>query len=282
MNRVIFNADDFGIHTEVNHAVVEAYETGVLTSTSLLATGPAYDEAVAFAKAHPGLGIGIHLCLVGSLPTVLGPKEVPTLVDGQGLVPESYAQFMKKSLLGEVDYTQVYRELDAQMEKIMAEGLNITHVDSHQHLHMLPKVWPIVQALMKKYGLHRLRVPRESYVFKALHANPVRVMARNSLTFLGERAMRDVHRLGFTTTNFFWGMVDGGNMNEENLTYILSRLPFGVHEIMMHPGRSTNELAKTFSWGYHWQDEFHALTSPRIRQLMDEKKIQKINFGDLP
>lgn len=282
MNRVIFNADDFGIHTEVNHAVIEAYEQGVLTSTSLLATGPAYEEAVALAKEHPGLGIGIHLCLVGSLPTILGPAEVPSLVDAQGLVPESYAEFMKRSVLGQINYEQVYRELDAQMEKIMAAGLHITHVDSHQHLHMLPHVWPIVQTLMKKYGIHRLRVPREAYTFKALHANPVRVMARNSLTFLGERAMRDVRRLQFTTTDFFWGMVDGGNMNETNLSYILNRLPFGVHEIMMHPGRSTAVLAKTFSWGYHWQDEFAALMSSKIRELMDRRQIQKINFGDLP
>lgn len=282
MNRVIFNADDFGIHTEVNHAVIEAYEHGVLTSTSLLATGPAYDEAVALAKEHPGLGIGIHLCLVGSLPTVLGPAEVPTLVDAQGLVPESYAEFMKRSILGHINYEQVYRELDAQMEKIMAAGLNITHVDSHQHLHMLPQVWPIVQTLMKKYGIHRLRVPREAYTFKALHANPVRVMARNSLTFLGERAMKDVRRLQFTTTDFFWGMVDGGNMNETNLSYILNRLPFGVHEIMMHPGRSTATLAQTFTWGYHWQDEFAALMSPKIKDLMASRQIQKINYGDLP
>lgn len=282
MNRVIFNADDFGIHTEVNHAVATAYEKGVLTSTSLLANGPAYDEAVAIAKAHPGLGIGIHLCLVGSLPTILGPKEVPSLVDASGLVPESYAEFMKRSLLGKINYTEVYQELDAQMEKIMAAGLNITHVDSHQHLHMLPQVWPIVQALMKKYGIHRLRVPRESYVFKAIHANPVRVMARNSLTFLCERAMRDVRRLQFTTTDFFWGMVDGGNMNETNLAYILDRLPFGVHEIMMHPGRSTAVLSQQFSWGYHWQDEFHALTAPAIQDIMAKRDIKKINFGDLP
>lgn len=282
MNRLIINADDFGIHTEVNYAVIEAYEQGVLTSTSLLATGPAYDEAVALAKDHPGLGIGIHLCLVGSLPTILSPKEVPTLVEPDGLVPESYAEFMKRAVMGHIDYQQVHRELDAQMEKIMAVGLNITHVDSHQHLHMLPQVWPIVQSLMKKYGIHRLRVPREAYTFKALHANPVRVMARNSLTFLGERAMHDVRRLGFTTTDFFWGMVDGGNMNEENLTYILKRLPFGVHEIMMHPGRSTAILSQTFSWGYHWQDEFHALLSPAIKDLMAARDIQPISFGDLP
>ncbi|MFR6644026.1 MAG: ChbG/HpnK family deacetylase, partial [Megasphaera sp.] len=97
MNRVIINADDFGIHTEVNHAIIEACEQGVLTSTSLLPTGPAFEEAVSLARTCPGLGIGIHLCLVGSLPTVLSPQEVPTLVTDSGRVPDSYPEVIKRA-----------------------------------------------------------------------------------------------------------------------------------------------------------------------------------------
>lgn len=279
---MIINADDFGIHTEVNRAVIEAHEQGLLLSTSLLASGPAFDEAVALAKEHPELGIGIHLCLVGSLPTVLSPREVPSLVDADGLLPESYVPLIKKMWSGHIDFEQVYRELDAQMGKIMSTGLNVTHVDSHQHMHMLPPVWKIVQALMKKYGLHRLRIPREAYSFKAMAANPGRVMGRDGLTYLAKKAMTDVKRLRFTTTDYFWGMVDGGHMSETNLSYILSRMPFGVHEIMMHPGRSTAVLSQSFSWGYHWEDEFHALLSPRIRQLMEEQHIEPIHYGKLP
>lgn len=282
MNRVIINADDFGIHTEVNRAVIEAHERGLLLSTSLLASGPAFDDAVALARQYPGLGIGIHLCLVGSLPTVLSPREVPTLVDADGLLPESYVPLMKKIWAGHIDFEQVYRELDGQMEKIMSTGLSITHVDSHQHMHMLPPVWKIVQALMKKYGIHRLRVPREAYSFKLMAANPGRIAGRDGLTFLAKKAMADVRRLHFTTTDYFWGMVDGGNMTEANLAYILRHMPFGVHEIMMHPGRSTAALSQIFSWGYHWEDEFRALMSPRIRQLMEERKIEPIHYGKLP
>ena len=165
MNRVIINADDFGIHTEVNHAIIEACEQGVLTSTSLLPTGPAFEEAVSLARTCPRLGIGIHLCLVGSLPTVLSPQEVPTLVTDSGRVPDSYPEVIKRACQGRLDYGQVYRELDAQMEKIMATGLPIDHIDSHQHLHVLPQIWNIVQSLMMKYGIHRVRIPREAYSY---------------------------------------------------------------------------------------------------------------------
>jgi hypothetical protein len=55
-------------------------------------------------------------------------------------------------------------------------------------------------------------------------------------------------------------MVDGGNMNETNLSYILKELPFGIHEIMMHPGMDTHLFIRCFfSWGYHWEDEYQAL-----------------------
>ena len=96
MNRLIINADDFGIHQEVNQAVAIGFDTGILRSTSLLASGPAFPEAVAVARQRPGLGIGIHLCLVGGLPPVLSPQEVPSLVDERGLFPDSYGEFMKR------------------------------------------------------------------------------------------------------------------------------------------------------------------------------------------
>lgn len=281
MNRLIINADDFGIHTEVNHAVINAHKKGILTSTSLLASGPAFEEAVELAKGCPKLGIGIHLCLVGGLPVVSDIQEVSTLVDKNGFLPESYVEFIKKAYEGKIDYGQVYQELDAQIAKILSANLPITHVDSHQHLHVLPPVWKIVQSLMKKYRLHRLRIPGEAYTFKLFNASPMRIMGRNGLTWLSRKALRDVHRSAYTTTDYFWGMVDGGNMNENNLAYIIKQLPFGIHEIMMHPGANTSTLAKTFSWGYHWEDEYQALVSEKIFNLLKDRQIKLINYGDL-
>lgn len=282
MNRLIVNADDFGIHSDVNKAIASSYDDGILTSTSLLANGLAFDEAVAIAKERPHLGLSVHLCLVGSLPPVSPIEEVQTLVDGEGLFPESYGTFMKRLYSGHIRMEEVYRELDRQMAKIMELGLPITHIDSHQHLHVLPPVWHIVKSLMKKYGIHRLRIPAESYGFKVALANPVRMMGRNGLTLLARKARRDALRLGFTTTDYFWGMVDGGNMNEKNMAYIVNQLPFGVHEIMVHPGLDSDALSKVFSWGYHWQDEWHALVSPAMRERLERHHIELISYGDLP
>lgn len=281
VNRLIINADDFGIHEAVNEGIYSAYGQGVLTSTSLLAQGPAFDDAVRMSKECNRLGIGIHLCLVGSLPTVLSPREVPSLVESDGLLPDNYMTFIKRVYTGKIDFSQVYAELSAQIEKILDSGIRVTHIDSHQHLHVLPPVWKITVALMKKYGIHRVRIPREASTFKMLTASPARVFGRDGLTVLAGRAAREAERLGFSLTDYFWGMVDGGNMTEVSLQYILRRLPFGIHEIMMHPGKSDDLLGHTFAWGYHWQEELQALVSVRTREIIASKKIELINYGDL-
>lgn len=281
VNRLIINADDFGIHEAVNEGIYSAYGQGVLTSTSLLAQGPAFDDAVRMSKECNRLGIGIHLCLVGSLPTVLSPREVPSLVESDGLLPDNYMTFIKRVYTGKIDFSQVYAELSAQIEKILDSGIRVTHIDSHQHLHVLPPVWKITVALMKKYGIHRVRIPREASTFKMLTASPARVFGRDGLTVLAGRAAREAERLGFSLTDYFWGMVDGGNMTEVNLQYILRRLPFGIHEIMTHPGKSDDLLGHTFAWGYHWQEELQALVSVRTREIIASKKIELINYGDL-
>lgn len=282
MNRLIINADDFGIHEQVNNGVIQAHRQGILTSTSLLANGTAFTEAVAVAKMCPNLGIGAHLCLVGGLPPVLPVDQVRSLVTEDGTLPADYTVFMKNVYKGKVNFNEVYQELDAQLTRIAATGLSITHVDSHQHMHILPPVLKITVALMKKYGLHRLRIPRESYFFKVASAGMVRIVGRDGLTFLSNRAMKAVRDNQFITTDYFWGMIDGGNMNVKNLSYIIQNLPFGINEIMIHPGVHPEILGKTFTWGYHWQDEYDAVVNPQVRQLIEDRQIELVHYGQLP
>ena len=81
------NADDFGLTAGVNRAIVELHQSGVLTSTTLMAKAAATEEAIDLARANPSLGMGCHIVLVDGEP-VLPPRQIPTLVDREhGLLP---------------------------------------------------------------------------------------------------------------------------------------------------------------------------------------------------
>ena len=105
----------------------------------MLPTGAAVEEASQLARQNPELGIGIHITLVAEKP-VLPLDKVSTLVDEQGHFHADHMVFIKKYVQGQIDKGQLYAECEAQIVKAMSLGLNITHLDSHQHLHTLPGV----------------------------------------------------------------------------------------------------------------------------------------------
>lgn len=283
MKRLIVNADDFGLHSSVNEGIIIGHSKGIITSTSLLAGGGAFSEAVKLAGEHPGLGVGIHTTLVGSLPPVADPAEVPSLLTKDGLFPESHTEFMKRVYTGSVNFNEVYTELDRQFEKVMFAGLPITHVDGHQHMHVLPPVLNIIIALMKKYGLKKLRIPREKILFTNGVSGAGRFIGKSGLTAVADRARKETNRCYLASPRYFWGMMNGGNLNEEALLGILKEVACreGAHEIMTHPGTSNTVLGAIYPWGYHWEEELKAMQSPAIRDFLRSKHIQLINYQDL-
>ncbi len=283
MIRLIVNADDFGLHTSVNKGILYGHHNGLITSTSLLASGNAFEEAVSLAKNETKLGIGIHTTLVGSLSPVLDPQQVKTLLDERGLFPETHVEFMKRVYTGKVDFQEVYRELDAQFAKIMSTGLPITHVDGHQHMHMLPPVLDIVIALMKKYKLNKIRIPEEEVTFLNGIYNPVRLVGKAGLTAVATSGRKKVKQLGIAAPRYFWGMVNGGHLDETALLHILKKVnqADGTHEIMTHPGDNNEELSKLYTWGYHWEEELAAMCSAEALNYVNKSPIILSNYKDV-
>src|ERR1700677_2331171 len=127
MKELILNADDFGLTRGVNEGIVSAHQDGILTSATLMATGPAFDDAVERALANPSLGVGCHLVLVGG-KAVSPPAEIPSLADAAGKMPESLPAFVAKISTGKINPGEVERELRAQIKKIRPAGVERTHV----------------------------------------------------------------------------------------------------------------------------------------------------------
>ncbi len=282
LKQLIVNADDFGLHPQINKGIIKGHREGFITSTSLMCSAPAYDDAVLLARQNPKLGVGIHLTLVGSVPSVLPAAKISSLVDERGLFSENYIVFAKKFYTGQIKMVQLEAELRAQIEKALGSGLTITHVDSHQHTHVLPFLSGLVVKLCDEYKINKIRIPREDYFFDGgFESGLGRKIGRAGLSFCASMARVNAKRAGLAYPQHFFGMLAGGNLNEKLVGNIIAALPEGVSEIMTHPGLDKEELGKNFTWNYHWEDELNAFLSAKNKSLLEQHKVALINFGGL-
>lgn len=279
--QLIINADDFGIHPAVNEAVRKAATEGILTSTSLMAGGDAFDEAVEMARSMPSLGIGIHLTLVGGIKPVLPPSEVPSLTWDNGVFCHDYGKLIVRDMEGKISLSEVYAEWDAQIQKIMNTGLPVTHMDGHQHMHMWPHFYPIARDLAKKYHISCMRVPDEDVLFGMKDGHIIRWAAKNGLSLLSRMHRPDLKKNHIRTNDHFFGMLYGGHLNPERFAKFILQTKPGITEIMCHPSADTRAMEDTFHWGYHGEDELAGLLADINRELIEKKQISLISYRDV-
>lgn len=279
--QLIINADDFGIHPAVNEAVRKAATEGILTSTSLMAGGDAFDEAVEMARSMPSLGIGIHLTLVGGIKSVLPPSEMPSLTWDNGVFCHDYGKLIVRDLEGKILLSEVYAEWDAQIQKIMNTGLPVTHMDGHQHMHMWPHFYPIARDLAKKYHISCMRVPDEDVLFGMKDGHIIRWAAKNGLSLLSRMHRPDLKKNHIRTNDHFFGMLYGGHLSPERFAKFILQTKPGITEIMCHPSADTRAMEDTFHWGYHGEDELAGLLADINRELIAKKQISLISYRDV-
>ncbi len=155
MRQVIINADDFGLCAPVNQAIIDAYRAGNLTSTTFMVNMPGTSEAAELAAQHPGLAIGLHFCLTEGRPLT----PAPSLVDEHGQFLER-GRLLGKLLRGQVKAADLTAEFEAQLAQLRALGVQPTHTDSHQHVHMNPAVFAAMLPVLRAQRLPvRLAVP---------------------------------------------------------------------------------------------------------------------------
>lgn len=282
MKQLIVNADDFGLHPLINAGVIKGYQEGFITSTSLMPSAPCWQEAVRLAKDNPRLGIGVHLTLVGGVPSVLPKEQVSSLLDDNGLFLPDYVAFAKRYYSGAVKKVELEAELRAQLERALSCGVNITHIDSHQHTHVLPGINSLVLKLSNEYNIIRVRIPKEGYLFTGGFQTGVgRLIGRSGLSFCADMAALRADSLGLRHPQHFYGMLAGGHLNAQLIANILRQLPEGVSEIMTHPGLDSAALGKAFSWQYHWREELDAYLDAGNKALLKELGIEPVSFAAL-
>ncbi|MDM5090463.1 chitin disaccharide deacetylase [Aeromonas bestiarum] len=181
--RLIINADDFGLCRAQNYGIVEAFEHGVVSSTTAMVTSPAIEHAVWLSKRFPDLPIGLHFVLSWGRPLT----PLSCLVNESG---ELNKGIWHKSEAGELDLTEIACELASQYQRFIALfGKAPTHIDSHHHVHMLPSLYPLVEAFARQQGI-ALRIDREALHRQGLTADHALSCARFDSRFYGEQLTR--------------------------------------------------------------------------------------------
>lgn len=288
MKNLIVNADDFGWTDGVNRGILEAFQNGIVTSTSLLANGAAFAGAVEAARSAPGLGIGVHLNLSDG-PPVAGREAVTSLLNEEGEFtggPESL--LLRRARRGLV-LAEVEQEWDAQIQKLRDAGIEPTHLDGHKHVHMLPGLFEIALLLAKRHNIGAIRVSLEASSLRAALSsgskqNSAVVMKQGvqarGLKLLARDAREQAQRAGISTADYFCGIAQTGELTREGVAQFLKILPEGTTELMCHPGyvdaalqKSSTRLQKSR------QSELAILTDTGIRNLVASQGIRLIDYA---
>ena len=243
--RLILNADDFGLTLGINRAIAELHSAGALTSATLMANGPAFDDAIRIARAQPTLGIGCHIVLTDGIP-LSPPETIPTLLGpDRKSFRAALTDFFAAVLIGKVSAADIAREALAQITRIQQQGISLTHIDTHKHTHILPRVARPLLDVAVRAGIPAIRNPFEPRWSIALGKSRIlRRLQLRSLRFLQPRflAMPQIRSCRVVTTNGTLGISATGNLNSTTLRAILDAMPGGTWELVCHPGYNDRDL----------------------------------------
>jgi chitin disaccharide deacetylase len=284
--RLIINADDFGLTPGVNRAIAELHQAHALTSATLMATGAAFEDAVAIAHANPTLGVGCHIVLTDGTP-VSPPKSIPTLIgpDGKNFRP-SLIDFIQALLRGSIREEEIESEATAQVQKLQCAGINVTHLDTHKHTHLFPQVARPLLRIAERCSVRAIRHPFEQAWSLALgHGNRIRrlqvkLLGRLKTHFKHQPQIREAHIL---TTDGTIGISATGNLYAETLHQILQAMPAeGVFELCCHPGYNDSDLDRIATrLRAHRDIERNALLIELPAIALHPNAPQLINYGNL-
>ncbi len=269
--RLIVNADDFGLSSSVNDAVVRAHRDGILTSASLMVNEAGFGGAVKLAKDNPRLGVGLHLTLL--MGRSASPRvKIPGLVNSRG-------EFSNNPVVAGMSYffnsnlrEQLRAEIHAQFEKFHDAGLTLDHVNGHLHLHLHPVIFKILMEDLEKLGIRHLRLTRDCLARSGRMTSGrwfYRVSHAAIYEWLSSRARGPLHQRGIKHAQITFGLLQNAQVDEEYILKLLPELPAGDSELYSHPSLG------------EFKHEFDALVSPRVKELVKKLGIELIRYQDL-
>jgi hopanoid biosynthesis associated protein HpnK len=284
---LIVNADDFGLTRGVNAGIIRAYREGILTSATLMANGPAFDDAVELARANPGLGVGVHLALLGGR-AVAPRQEVTSLADRDNQLPDTLFVLLTRLSSGWIPTRQIEREFRAQINRVLDAGIVPTHLDTHKHTHTHPRVMEAMGRIANEFKIRCVRKPFEDFRISMSNrrangkGNTRQVMSAVAAGTTAPLFRLLVKAYGLLTPDHFFGLTVTGRLRSKGLLEIMARLPQGTSELMCHPGVCDDELRQLpTQLQSEREDELTALTDPNVRRAAEARGIRLIGYQEI-
>jgi len=278
--QLIITADDFGLSKGVNAAVEKGWREGILTCASIMPGGAAFSEAVKIAARNPGLQVGLHLTLLQG-KSVLPHAQIPDLVNEQGEFSDNPVATGMRYFFDKGIYKQLKLEIEAQIQRVIDNGISLSHIDGHLNIHLHPTVFAFLTELMPHYGItsfrlsserlnHNLRFDQQRRAGKTVERVIFGALSRHARPFL--------KKLGIRYAGEVKGVLNSGRMTEEYILQILDGLNTGLTEMYFHPGVLPDKEISLRMPDYRHEEELAAITSPAVRQKIQELNITVQNY----
>lgn len=272
--RLVVNADDLGLAESVNRGIAQTIESGVVTSTSLIVNMPARDDAIRKLRYLRALGaqisVGLHFNIVTGVPLT----QCPSITDERTGEFLAMPTLLWRAVARRIVLEEVEQELEAQLrcasDQLAKLSMKVTHIDSHRHAHSLPGIFEVVARTARKQGIPHVRHPYEK---RTLLHQPRALLASRLLRSIRykQRPLDDVSFAGF-------GVMASPTFHRD-VANLIAALPEGTTELMVHPGFDSAELAKLDAYRAPREREVYALTSPRLRERIQELGVELTRFG---
>lgn len=264
---VIVNADDFGEDRESNRVIERCHRTGIVTSVSLIANLPGFEEAVAILKANPRLDVGIHLNIFSGVP-LSQPREVRSLIGQDGKFTGSVSRFLNRWASCRINPAEIRKEWQSQIERLIVSGLRLSHLDSHYHFHLLPDLFLIALQLAETYRIPWVRAVGEPVQFDVIRNRRglSKLWKELGLYVCSRLAIPQMEAKRIRGGVTLWSGGPNDFLTEPALRTLIGGLRPGIHEVFVHPGV--------------YREEAELLTDPTV--IVAARSAWRLtSFGDL-
>jgi hopanoid biosynthesis associated protein HpnK len=228
-------------------------------------------DAISRARHLPRLGVGLHVVVTRGNP-ILPPDRIPSLLDDKARFDDNLVRAGFRYFFCPSARRQLAEEIQAQFDAFAKSGLDLDHVNAHNHMHLHPTVLSLIIRIGREHGMKAIRLPFEpSFSLGGIFIGPWVALVKYKL-----------RKAGIRYNDFVFGISSVGKMNKQKMLETIATLPDGISEIFTHPATKAWPGTEPEAALYLFEDELNALTDAEVRDQVTRTGAKLITFKSIP